>query len=226
MRCYRNGQQAASKHPTAFVCHNAAEVCCQLEAIASSRISYFSHFLFSTCIFGTLSQECFSNLILLVVAIERLLTREVLESELADIQATITDFLKDAEKIYSEKILISCFHELLHLPECTLNFGHLNSVNSFPFEENNRKIIGFIKGRDLIGDEFFKIFSIYQELNIKASEVECESIRECLKNINIVRFCNFKRKKMFKIFQIDKCSIPQVHLNLFKKYFGVFKELS
>ena len=91
--------------------------------------------------------------------------------------------------------MLGCFHELLHLPECALYFGHLNSVNCFPFEENNRKIVSLIKGRDLVGDEFFKLFSVYQELNLKASEVKNHSIRDCLKNLNIIRSCNLKIKK-------------------------------
>ena len=43
-------------------------------------------------LFGILSQECFSNLILLVVATERLLMREVIMSEIEDIKTILIDF--------------------------------------------------------------------------------------------------------------------------------------
>ena len=61
--------------------------------------------------------------------------------------------------------MLSGVHELLHLTECVFIFGHLNSLNLFVFEENNRKIIGFINGHDLIGEELIKIFSTAQALS-------------------------------------------------------------
>lgn len=176
-------------------------------------------------LFGILSQECFSNLILLVVATERLLMREVIMSEIEDIKTILIDFLREAKSLYSEKIMLGCFHELLHLPECALYFGHLNSVNCFPFEENNRKIVSLIKGRDLVGDEFFKLFSVYQELNLKASEVKNHSIRDCLKNLNIIRSCNLKIKKnSLKIYEMRDREISEEHLLALKKYFGSIQD--
>ena len=114
-------------------------------------------------LFGILPQKHFSNLILLVVSIEKLLSAHVNVSELEDIKKNLIEFVKGVQEIYPSNIMIGCFHELLHLTECTFQFGHLNSVNCFQFEENNRKIVSFIKGRDLVGDEFFKLFSTYQE---------------------------------------------------------------
>jgi hypothetical protein len=43
--------------------------------------------------------------------------------------------------------MLSGVHELLHLVECTIQFGHLNSINCFPFEEVNRKSLNFILDR-------------------------------------------------------------------------------
>ncbi len=60
--------------------------------------------------------------------------------------------------------MLSGGHELLHLVECSIQFGHLNSINCFPFNEPIRKFLNFIHGKDLIGEEFIKIFSIILSL--------------------------------------------------------------
>jgi hypothetical protein len=54
---------------------------------------------------------------------------------------------------------------MVHLVDCTLNFGPLNAVNCFQFEEMNRKLSNFIHGYDLIGEELLKIFTTAQCLN-------------------------------------------------------------
>ena len=72
--------------------------------------------------------------------------------------------------------MLSGVHELLHLVECTRNFGPLNNINCFPFKELNQKCIGSIHGRDLIGEEFIKLFSIMQSLGAAVSELNVNSI--------------------------------------------------
>jgi hypothetical protein len=61
--------------------------------------------------------------------------------------------------------MLSGVHELLHLVHCTKKFGPLNLVNCFQFEELNRKILGVIHGKDLIGEEFIKMFFTVQNLS-------------------------------------------------------------
>ena len=58
------------------------------------------------------------------------------------------------------------------LTECIYEFGPLNVINCFAFEELNRKFMSFIHGKDLIGEEFIKIFNTAQCL----SKVESNKI--------------------------------------------------
>jgi hypothetical protein len=44
-------------------------------------------------------------------------------------------------------------------------------MNCFPFEELNRKVVGLIHGRDLMGEEFIKIFNLIQGLSSKFSSI-------------------------------------------------------
>ncbi len=61
--------------------------------------------------------------------------------------------------------MLSGLHELLHLVECTFKFGPLNRVKCFPFEELNRNFLANVNGKDLIGEEFKKIFSVKQSMS-------------------------------------------------------------
>ena len=66
--------------------------------------------------------------------------------------------------------------ELLHLVDCTQDFGPLNLMNCFQFEELNRKVVGFIHGRDLMGEEFIKIFNLIQGLMSNFSLISPQSV--------------------------------------------------
>jgi hypothetical protein len=80
-------------------------------------------------------------------------------------QQLIQSFVKELDHIYPKSILLSGFHELLHLVDCTKRFGPLNFINCFQFEELNRKLLGIINGKDLIGEELIKLFSSLQALH-------------------------------------------------------------
>ena len=58
--------------------------------------------------------------------------------------------------------MLSGLHETMHLVECTLDFVPLNYTNAFPFEEINRKIMKFIHGSNLVGEEFIKNLSTFK----------------------------------------------------------------
>jgi hypothetical protein len=109
--------------------------------------------------------EYISNLSKLVVFLEIILARSIDPKILKKAQIIIEDYVQELEDLYHPTIMLSGVHELLHLTECIFIFGHLNSINLFVFEENNRKIISFINGHDLIGEELMKIFSIAQTLS-------------------------------------------------------------
>ena len=123
-------------------------------------IVYYSLFVFR----GIMKQEYLDHLTDLVVSLEILLSKNIIKSELGQVEILLKRFVKNMNVLYDASALTSGIHELLHLVDCTINFGPLNSTNCFQFEELNRKIMQLIKGRDLIGEEFFKLFTILQSL--------------------------------------------------------------
>ena len=131
---------------------------------------------YSIPIFHDIMNVChFEHFIKLVLFMEIILSREKIFSDLDHAQKLIEVFVKDYSSIYSINSMLSGVHELLHLVECTRHFGPLNNINCFPFEELNRKVIGTIHGRDLMGEEFIKLFSLMQGLTSTVNGFDSKS---------------------------------------------------
>jgi hypothetical protein len=89
-------------------------------------------------LYGILEPEYLSNLMKLVLCMETLLSRKISRESLVIVRKILINFVKEAQEIYPADIMVSGMHEILHLVDCTLNFGPLNCINSFQFEELNR----------------------------------------------------------------------------------------
>ncbi|CAF1045397.1 unnamed protein product [Brachionus calyciflorus] len=101
-------------------------------------------------------------------------------------------FLNQCSYLYPPEIIVSGFHELLHLVQCTLDFGPMNSFSCFQFEELNRKIKQMVNGRFLIGEEFVKIFTAMQSLE------------------QYNQTCEFKNQKLYD-FVKENCEIKSTN---------------
>ena len=95
---------------------------------------------------GILEPKYFLNLMELVVSMDRLLNRRIKRENLTIFNNIPISFVKEVQEIYPIDIMVLGMHELLHLVECTLALGPLNCINSFQFEELNRKILSLIFG--------------------------------------------------------------------------------
>ena len=60
-----------------------------------------------------------------------------------------------------------------------------NRTNSFQFEELNRKVISLISGKDLMGDEFLKLFLVLQGLTFYSFKNDNPVLEEYLEKRNI-----------------------------------------
>jgi hypothetical protein len=96
-------------------------------------------------------------------------------SDLEFAQKIINNFVEQFSSIYSDASMLSGVHELLHLVECTQYLGPLNLIILFPYEDLNRKCIGVIHGRDLMGEELIKMFSLIQSLSSTVREFDKNS---------------------------------------------------
>jgi hypothetical protein len=135
---------------------------------------FLSFFLFyALIVFRDIMEPAhYTHLIKCVVSLEHLLAPTIHKESLKFVQELLEEFVEEFGELYSAEVYSSGTHELLHLVEATLRFGPMNSINSFQFEELNRKITGMVFGKDLIGEEFIKLFSVVQAISFFHSRID------------------------------------------------------
>lgn len=166
----------------------------------------------------------YTNLTKLVIFIENLLLPKIAKSDLKILQAIIIEFLKELPLIYNSAIMLSGFHELVHLIECTEQFGPLNLVNCFQFEELNRKFMQLIHGKDLIGEEFIKVFTAAQSLSVlTAFQPTNIDLSEFIKSNLDFKTSNkknlFTNQQTIKILSNSVLNSASFFLQTYSKYF-------
>ena len=75
--------------------------------------------------------DYYQHLMLLVIAKENLLKPKIKKNELKIIHKVLIKFVERFEQLYPERSMLSGVHELLHLVQCTKNFGPLHGCNHF-----------------------------------------------------------------------------------------------
>ena len=95
---------------------------------------------------------------------------------------------------WGRTVMLSGMHEILHIVDCTINFGSINYVNCFPYDEINRKIVYLINGFDLVGVEFIMNFSILQSLQVFSESYRNNTrVNKFIEKHNIIKTSNKKR---------------------------------
>jgi hypothetical protein len=190
-----------------------------IEQRAKWRANEYLNFLLFYCLpvfNGIMKPVYYLHLMKLVVSMECLLDKVVKREKLGKVRMILISFVKESQELYPKEIMVSGMHELLHLVDCTLLFGPLNCVNSFQFEELNRKIINLIHGDDLMGDEFFKLFNILQALTYYSFRNTNSTLRNFFEEYNIIKTSNRKRLSEINTFQfkaLDTISISSIEVN-------------
>jgi hypothetical protein len=177
-----------------------------------------------------MDDKYYQNLKKIVVFTEVLLSPIISMSDLKIIDKIIVDFVQELKDLYSPRIMLSGVHELLHMVTCTIEFGPLNCINCFQFEEINRKLLQFIHGYDLIGEEMIKIFSTAQFLGSYALDVTNIEIKDFI--LSRLRFKSSNTKKLnvkkyqIKIMDKKDRSVNENYIDTIRKYTGqIYDEL-
>jgi hypothetical protein len=191
-----------------------------------------------------LQLDYYNNLKKLVLSMEILLSPAIDMITLKNVEATIVSFVEEVSLMYPPGIMLSGMHETLHLVSCTLDFGPLNTTNCFQVfhfwlhcilivdfkqfyfkvREMNRKLMGFIHGKDLIGEELIKIFSTAQILSrfANSENMKNHKLREFINERLKFKSANIKRQadrnSGIKITdKIEQMNDTQ-HLEVFRKF--------
>ena len=136
----------------------------------------------------------YEHLINLVLSLEILFNVVVRRDALKTVKSLLFDFVRNINVLYDDFIMVSGVHDLIHLVECTEKFGPLNITNCFQFEELNRAIVLLINGKDLIGEEYFKLFTIAKSLSyfISQDKFQNEALVRFIEKHQIIKSSNKK----------------------------------
>jgi hypothetical protein len=167
----------------------------------------------------------FKHLILFITSLETLVCKKIKRSVLLATDANLKTFVRQAEILYDKHFINSGVHELIHLVQCTLEIGPLNIICCFQFEELNRKVTRFIKGQDLVGDEFIKSWTVSKNLALHISKMYSDDddnkIIIFIKEHFALRSSNLKKKrdgfnvlKMGQDSQLDDNKLEQAIENI------------
>ena len=106
---------------------------------AHEFLNFLMYFSIPT-FYEIMDKEYFDHLLLLIISLEFLLSKNIIKSQLESVQSVLSLFVSKLENLYDEHIQSSSMHELLHLVQCTKEIGPLNECACFVFEELNRNV--------------------------------------------------------------------------------------
>ena len=169
--------------------------------------------------------DLYNNLLKLVVFLEFILSRTIKFTSLNVLQTLIESYVSELSVLYKPSIMLSGTHELLHFIQITEDFGPVNFINCFVYEELNRKVSSMLHGFDLIGEEFIKLNSTLQYLGmyLKNSTSNNEIVNYA-KEYFIIRTSNKKllTKNIKGLHTYDDINITNIddgYLNNIRIYF-------
>jgi len=138
--------------------------------------------------------EYYQYLKKLILFIETILNASIDIDHLRRVELVLIEFVEEVSDLYSPSIMLSGMHELLHIVECTIQFGPLNSINCFQFEELNRKLMRFLHGKDLIGEELINVFSTAQVLSSFSTTISNTKVKDFVTTRMCFKSCNIKKQ--------------------------------
>lgn len=113
-----------------------------------------------------MKSQYLEHFILLISAMEILLSNKILKTELLQAEIMLKKFVRDVQKLYSFKFLTYNLHQLLHFCLYTSRWGPLGSLTAFPFEDFNGLLVSITHGTKNIGQEIINSYQVQQSFNV------------------------------------------------------------
>lgn len=105
-----------------------------------------------------------NHFIHLVAAVSIYLQRQITEADLIDAKMHINKFVLDFEQLYGPHNMVYNLHTLLHLPDCVKNLGPIWCYSNFPFENNNGKLVKYVKSPTSVIHQIGSKYALQKEL--------------------------------------------------------------
>lgn len=92
-----------------------------------------------------LPEKFLKHYIQFVAAIGICIQSEITHNDLILARMKINIFVREFEELYGDSNMRYNVHILSHIPDCVENLGPLWVYSNFPFENNNGKLVGYVK---------------------------------------------------------------------------------
>lgn len=92
-----------------------------------------------------LPEKFLIHFIQFVAAIRIFIQKEITNNDMIQGRNKINLFVKEFEDLYGSKHMRYNVHMISHIPDCVINLGPLWVYSNFPFENNNGKLVGYVK---------------------------------------------------------------------------------
>jgi len=115
----------------------------------------------------------FQHWLLFVVSLFNLLEKPIPIAKLEQTEILLRLFVRDIEKLYSDRQYTYNVHQLLHFVECVKRWGPLFATSAFPFENYNGLIAKFIHGKNHFDAELINNLKIAQAV-AQALKSKCD----------------------------------------------------
>lgn len=118
-----------------------------------------------------LPENYIAHHMLLVETVATLLQGSISQMMLRKTERLIKHYCFKFPFYYSERYMTANLHHLLHLPEVVSNFGPLFVYSCFPYENQNGKLLKFVKGTQHVDLQIIEAITLSQKLPQIAEEV-------------------------------------------------------
>lgn len=126
-----------------------------LEYIAKFKASEFRSLLLFYSPFvlhGILEKKYLNHFILLSSSIYKLLSTNISNYDIAMVENTLIQFVKEFEELYGKENTTMNVHLLTHVVYCVKNIGPLWTQSMFSFESNNATLSRYVKSTDVLSE--------------------------------------------------------------------------
>lgn len=106
-----------------------------------------------------------NNYIKLVTAVKIYLQPEISPEDLLNARQLIVSFVTGFEVLYGKENMVYNLHTITHLPDCVENLGPVWAYSNFAFENNNGKLVTYVKSPKGVLSQISSKYTLRRKLN-------------------------------------------------------------
>lgn len=126
---------------------------------------------------GILPEKFLTHYVQLVAAIRIYIQKDISHNDLILARTKINFFVKEFEELYGTKHMRYNVHTISHIPDCVANLGPLWVYSNFPFENNNGKLVSYVKSPKGVLNQISNKYTLAKKLSAADFFVSATAIK-------------------------------------------------